>query len=275
MNRIRKYLNIQAKAVGERTIRFIATDASVDRDREVITSEGWDFKNFKKNPSFLWAHNYSQPPVGKVTRIKFEKGTGHLMDVEFADRETYAFADTIFKLYKGGFLNAVSVGFIVKERVVPEDRNTPIKLTKKELLELSAVPVPANPNAIQQNSIKSAVEDGCINEQEYQEFMLSAKQFINKNMKCDDCNGEEEKTEEKEDNIIQIINCEKHKECPFFKAVEVEVPPEVPEEEKSIPNGIYSEFIKSGISKPNEEQLDTNLVNEIKNLNIPKEDENV
>ena len=55
-----------------------------------------------------------------------------------------------FEMYKQGFLNAFSIGFIPKEYT---DRNnadgsTTRVFTKSELLEISAVPVPANPNAL-------------------------------------------------------------------------------------------------------------------------------
>ena len=45
---------------------------------------------------------------------------------------------------KEGILKAVSIGFIPKER----DENNPAIITKSEMLELSVVPVPANPNAL-------------------------------------------------------------------------------------------------------------------------------
>jgi phage head maturation protease len=52
-----------------------------------------------------------------------------------------SFAKEIYRKYKDGFLNAFSVGFIPLEA----EENT---YTKSELLEISAVPIPANPNAI-------------------------------------------------------------------------------------------------------------------------------
>jgi hypothetical protein len=73
--------------------------------------------------------------------------------VQFATKEQYAFADTIFNLYRGKFLNAVSVGFIPLEQPEPildaDGRSTGgYEFTSQELLELSAVPIPANPEAV-------------------------------------------------------------------------------------------------------------------------------
>nr|WP_282599866.1 HK97 family phage prohead protease [Paenibacillus dendritiformis] len=54
--------------------------------------------------------------------------------------------DTVYELYKGGFMKATSVGFPVKEFEPRQGGGTLYK--KQELLELSAVPVPANPEAL-------------------------------------------------------------------------------------------------------------------------------
>jgi hypothetical protein len=69
---------------------------------------------------------------------------------EYADRDTYPFADTIFRLVKGGFLNAVSTGWIPLQWKFSTDRSRPggIDFSKVELLEVSQVPVPALPTAL-------------------------------------------------------------------------------------------------------------------------------
>jgi hypothetical protein len=73
--------------------------------------------------------------------------------IEFADKETYPFADSIFRLYVGGYLRAVSVGFLPLEMQPYCDPEDPAcdpgtEFLSQELLELSAVPVPANPEAL-------------------------------------------------------------------------------------------------------------------------------
>src|SRR6185437_2590328 len=60
---------------------------------------------------------------------------------------------TIFNLYQGKFLRAVSVGFMPLEmpkRITDTEGNATggYEFTNQELLELSAVPVPANPEAV-------------------------------------------------------------------------------------------------------------------------------
>lgn len=53
-------------------------------------------------------------------------------------------AQVVRQLYDEGIMKTVSVGFIPRER---DAKNSKI-ITKAELLELSFVPVPANPNAL-------------------------------------------------------------------------------------------------------------------------------
>jgi HK97 family phage prohead protease len=125
----------------------IATDNSIDRDGEIIDSNGWDFENFLKNPVLLWAHDYRQPPIGKVLDLR-HSGDKILFRPQFAIKENPN-AQINFNLYKGGYLNAFSVGFSAKEWVEDKvDGRVVRRFTKVELLEISAVPVPANPNAV-------------------------------------------------------------------------------------------------------------------------------
>ncbi|HWQ90753.1 MAG TPA: HK97 family phage prohead protease, partial [Clostridia bacterium] len=52
-------------------------------------------------------------------------------------------------LYKGGFLNAVSVGFVpIRWENGGEDSGFRRKYVEQELLEVSAVAIPANPEAL-------------------------------------------------------------------------------------------------------------------------------
>jgi len=162
-------INFEVKEFGQpedRTLRFIGSDESPDRDGDVISVDGWDIKNYQANPVFLWAHDYSIPPVGKSLKTWKEKGK-LLFDIQFPEKGIYPFADLVYNLYKGGFLNATSVGFIGKEaeardddevKEMPEWRRGK-KFLNQELLELSAVPVPSNPAALQQAKSIGAVTD--------------------------------------------------------------------------------------------------------------------
>jgi len=136
----------------------IATDSSVDRDGERIDSKGWDFSNFKKNPVLLWAHDYRGTPIGKVNNIR-RSGDKILFTPQFAVNASEK-AKEVFNLYKDGFLRAFSVGFSPSEWEDKEGKDGMVRtFTKAELLEISAVPVPANPNAIVLARSKGISED--------------------------------------------------------------------------------------------------------------------
>lgn len=133
-------------------IAAISTD-TIDRDKEVMLPKGVDFENYNKNPVVLWVHDYSGTPVGKTQWVK--QGRKYIKAKwEWADTEK---AQEIKQLWDGGFLNAVSVGFIVSKSHEPtpdEIKKTPewaevlLVIDEWELLEFSIVPVPANPAAL-------------------------------------------------------------------------------------------------------------------------------
>jgi hypothetical protein len=126
---------------------FVASDESVDRMGDVIRAKGWVLDDFKRNPVFLWAHNASLPAIGAVRRVDIE-GRKLVAGVEWAP--TVA-AQEIKELYDGGFMRAVSVGFRPMEfapRADDDGNFAGFEFKRQELLELSAVPVPANARAL-------------------------------------------------------------------------------------------------------------------------------
>ena len=139
----------KAATDGSRIIRFCFSDGSVDRMGDTIEPMGWDLAPFLANPVALWAHDSSQPPVGRAQNLAIEDQ--RLMgDIDFAPAEIYAFADTIYRLVLGKYINAVSVGFMPTEYewANDDDREWGIDYKKQELMEISVVPIPANSNAL-------------------------------------------------------------------------------------------------------------------------------
>lgn len=165
MDLIKKSIEVVAKAAddGRRIVSFVGSTGDRDRDDEVIKPSGWDVARYKQNPVFLWGHNHSNPPIGKTVSIKKDRESGTLnFDVEFPTEDIYPFADTIFKLYKSGYLNAVSVGFMPLEYKEgdPEKGEPRRTYTRTELLELSGVTVPSNYNALVSARAAGAIDDG-------------------------------------------------------------------------------------------------------------------
>lgn len=145
-------------------VSFIASTAAADRYGDVIEQAGWDLAAFKANPVLLWAHKYDQPPVGRCPGMVVENGNLVSGGVEFTPASANAFGAQVEELVRGGFLNTVSVGFLPKKweyRADPDGNILGIRFLEQELLELSVVPVPANPEALaQQRSFFSAALKG-------------------------------------------------------------------------------------------------------------------
>jgi len=130
------------KANKNNTFDVIATTEDVDRDNEIIKTDGWETENWFKNPVVLIDHNY------RVSSIAW-KGLEFYKDEEWRMRLKWIFAPNeagklAQELYNWWFLKAVSVWFIVKQRNQDDYKI----IERAELLEISFVAVPANPEAI-------------------------------------------------------------------------------------------------------------------------------
>ena len=164
------------KGVGAKNVyTAIASTAAVDRHKEILVPRGVITESFMKNPVMLDIHNSRAYPVGKVVDVKISKEAVEI-HFEFAETEEGA---KLEKLYTTGFMNAFSVGFIPKNYIdlydmrgedgklsvtsleveLPNGEKELIDLSqykdvpygiisKWELLEVSPVSVPANPEAL-------------------------------------------------------------------------------------------------------------------------------
>jgi|TARA_R100000501_G_C2604410_1_gene100613 HK97 family phage prohead protease len=149
----KQYVSKVTADADEGTVTAIISTSAIDRDKEILLPKGVNLDNFLKNPVVLFGHDFNETPIGKALWVT--KGTKNIKaKVKFADTEK---GSEVFNLFKGGFLNAFSVGFRATKGHLP----TPDEIKKKpewaeanwvfdewELLEFSAVPVPANPEAL-------------------------------------------------------------------------------------------------------------------------------
>ena len=120
----------------------VASTAAEDRHGEVVSVEGWDIKNFQKNPVLLWAHDHSVPAIGIATKIWVEgKGKRAKLMIEGVINEATELARGMKWLVSNGHIKTMSVGF----RALEMEGNT---FTEQELLEVSFVNVPANSQAM-------------------------------------------------------------------------------------------------------------------------------
>jgi phage head maturation protease len=172
---------------------FISSDASTDRHTEAINPSGWKLDNYRRNPVFQNSHQYGDIlfTLGKasVTEVRDVAGRKALFQrIEFAC-DVNPMAKIAHGLYKGGFLSGVSVGFVpLKWQDVPSGRNADLQSAvsqvcnlqpdhksnssqsprrvylEQELLEVSAVAIPANPNALALAYKSGAVEKSDLRE---------------------------------------------------------------------------------------------------------------
>ena len=174
---ITKDLSVKTEDIGERTVRFTISKEVIDRDGDILRANGVDFTNYMKNPVFLGFHNSRDFPLGKVTKFWVE-GDSVKADVYFPTVEELStnpeqasekakLTDFTFHCYKTGMLNAVSVGFIPLEWTETENG---YDIQKWELLEFSAVAVPAN-----QDAIAEAVKSFGLDESVVKEYLTTEK----------------------------------------------------------------------------------------------------
>jgi len=130
-----------------RALHVTISTRSRDRHGDILEPGGARIADYIKNPIVLWAHEYRSLPIGRAASI-VRDGDALKAEIEFAPTE---FAGEVYDLYARGFLKAWSVGFLPVEWDVIEDdkgKFAGYHVRSWELIELSAVPVPANPDAL-------------------------------------------------------------------------------------------------------------------------------
>lgn len=153
---VRKDVGATAEVVADRRVRFTISTASVDREGDSIALNGWKLDAFQKNPVALWGHDHASP-IGKVVELAIEGGALKAT-VEFLPADVPVFgplAEAVYRMCCSGFLNATSVGFrpVAWEMSEDPERSKPgfapgVDFREHELLELSIVSVPCNPDAL-------------------------------------------------------------------------------------------------------------------------------
>lgn len=152
----------EAKGADGRTT-VIASTASVDRHGDVIDQSTWQLDRHALNPVVLWAHNSWTPPVGKA---EMSVEDGRLMaKITWDDDEKNELGRLVGHQFQAGFLSAVSVGFMPHTRTrraeLPKEHPAygaeGYFLRDNELYELSAVPIPANQDALAQRGFGMAL----------------------------------------------------------------------------------------------------------------------
>ena len=165
------YAHAAEKSEEENTLTWVISDESVNRGGDILR-QNWELENYLKNPVVLWGHGMgtdseADVPIAKMPSVKVQ-GTRTVGKVTFAVEE-YPRAAQVYRLARGGYVNAGSPGFIPKKITTEYDEEERAKLglgrygvvfERAELLEFSICAVPQNPNAIRQAVQAGTVQGG-------------------------------------------------------------------------------------------------------------------
>jgi len=147
--KIIKDFNIEVKEINEdkRTLMVCISTPNTDRYGDEVMPLGMKYDNYLgKNPVVLFAHNYEELPIGRCVELSVSDN-GVMATVEFVPEGVYDKADTVYQMAKLGFLNAWSIGCMVLD-YEPIENTDGYRFLSWELLEFSAVTVPANAEAL-------------------------------------------------------------------------------------------------------------------------------
>lgn len=202
-----KYNTNKAEETDEdRVLRFIGSTEAKDRDEEIIKADGWKLSNYKKNPVVLFGHKYGEPAVAKTKKVWVEDKK-LMFDIEFPEPEVSSVGDSLFKLYSNGFMNATSIGFkpnYDKMEFGEKEGDPRVTYNEQELLEISLVSVPANPQALlTSKSIEEAKQKDIVDDLEIKELQNWLEE-LETNDNEEDINNNE-KVEEEPDYLDSLL----------------------------------------------------------------------
>lgn len=164
-----KSLEIQE---GDRADISLFTTASVDRDREMVSPDGGDFKHYLKNPAVTFGHDYKSLPIGRTLWIKRQTSQtpsedGWVGKIQYTTRpdgwQGDWLPDAVLHMVASGDLPAKSIGMIPLDGRPPTEKDLHSRpdlagarfLVMKWLaVEISVVPIGANPDALVQMAAK-------------------------------------------------------------------------------------------------------------------------
>ena len=157
-------ISLKSIDVEKRRVDFIASTDAVDTYDEIVDQGSWELDKFLANPVILFAHNSRALPIGKAVDVGVKNGRLECT-IEFATEDANPEAEKVWKLIQGGFLRAVSVGFIPRDyKWEKRDGKDVFVLYGNSLREISVTPVPANHEALAKMRARAMAERSAKNE---------------------------------------------------------------------------------------------------------------
>jgi len=157
---------------------YVASDQTIDSDREIVKASGWRFDGFAKNSPFVDSHNYSsiEYKLGEVMEWKIENDRLIETVKWLTDVPEHRLATIGWKMTVAKMPPACSVGFLPIKAVdrtngsawreacfsVNQDptKTSAVRIClMQQQKELSAVILGANPNAVAKAYKASVITD--------------------------------------------------------------------------------------------------------------------
>ena len=145
-------------------VKIAASTETLSRDNGIVPVAAWQgsiTRFFPDNPVVLFAHNPFWPPIARAVDLQLKAGRNARMIQWWLFNDVTQLSQEVHALFEIGDLRAASVGFMLKawHRIGDDELK---KIGKKhpganeftwiadeaELVETSAVPTPADPNAL-------------------------------------------------------------------------------------------------------------------------------
>ena len=164
---IRQFGEIRKSENDNRTVQFVFSTGAKDRHRTVLNQDNWELDNFNRNGIAGYMHDVygdgmlAKPDpddvIGKARA--WVDGDDLMGEITFEPADLNPKADKVYRKIQFGSLNAVSVGFMEKgvgrmgDAEDGEDEEA-YYFSGQELLEISVVNIPSNPEALKQRDFK-------------------------------------------------------------------------------------------------------------------------
>lgn len=132
-------------------MRFLLSDASLNRYGSRVLTEGIELSAFRRNPVMFWNHDRRRLPIGRWQNIGIANGQ---LTAEAHFDPNDPLAQAVKQKAENGIVNAASIGFEVlelsdkPEHLLPNQTRPTV--SRCALREVSLVDIPANPNALRQ-----------------------------------------------------------------------------------------------------------------------------
>lgn len=154
------HLELRATDEEKRMVEFVASTGAVDTYGTVLPPDLWDLSRYARNGVVGYQHDiyYSDDPDNVIGRGEAYTANGELLiRIFFEPAELNPKADKVYRKVLFGSINAVSVGFRATapghwgRKADGEDPDV-YYYNGQELMEVSVVNVPSNPDAVKRSA---------------------------------------------------------------------------------------------------------------------------